>query len=106
MGATDLADLGEKERAKDWALRSLILEPDDMINHYNLACFMAETGETDQALDLLEVYVGKMPPIRINRIKLDADLKSLHDHPRFRAIIARGEARFAEFQGEQTAKAR
>lgn len=105
LGASDLADFGEKERAKEWAMRSLILEPDDMIDYWNLACAMAAIGETDQALDLLEVYVGRMPPIRINRFKLDPELKSLHNHPRFQAIVARGEARLVESQTEKAPKA-
>jgi adenylate cyclase len=62
MGAYELAYLGEKERAKDWASRALIIEPDDPLIHYNLAGVMAEMNETDQALDLLEAYADKMPP--------------------------------------------
>ena len=103
LGASDLAYLGENERAKEWASRALIIEPDE--NHYNLACAMAQINETDQALDLLEAYVGKMPAVRINRIKQDPDLIPLHDHPRFQALVARGEARLAAAPSEQAAKA-
>ena len=97
----DLVHLGEKDRAKDWASRSLIIEPDDPINQFNLACAMAQIGETDQALDLLEACSLTMPAVRINRIKQDPDLIPLHSHPRFKALVASGEVRLAMFQAER-----
>src|SRR5438552_8239900 len=33
-----LAALGEVERAKEWAERALLLDPDNLNLHYNLAC--------------------------------------------------------------------
>jgi adenylate cyclase len=32
LGATALVDLGERERAKDWAARALALDPDDLLS--------------------------------------------------------------------------
>jgi adenylate cyclase len=58
-GSGALAYLGEKERAKEWASRALIIEPDDAMNRYNLACAFAQMDEPDQALDLLESYFRK-----------------------------------------------
>ena len=37
-----------------------------------------------------------MPEAHSIRIKQDFDLRSLHDDPRFQALVARGEARPAE----------
>jgi adenylate cyclase len=100
-GSSDLIHLGEFERAKEWISRALMIEPDDLTNHYNLACSLAQLNETEQALDLLEGYVEKMPASRIGWIKRDPDLVLLHDHPRYQALVARGEARLAAVQPEQ-----
>jgi adenylate cyclase len=42
---------------------------------------------------LLESCAPKLSPEWINWIKQDSDLIPLHDHPRYRALLARGEAR-------------
>jgi adenylate cyclase len=104
-GAVALAYLGEKERAKQWASRAQAIEPDDFMDHYNLACALALMSEVEQALDLLESCTPKLQPDIVNWIKRDSDLIPLHDHPRYRALILRGEARLAAVQTEQKAKA-
>ena len=97
FGATVLAYLGEKERAKEWASRALTIEPDDSMDHYNAGCAMAQNGEPDLALDLLESYLHKASPNHstLAWIKRDPDLIPLHGHPRFQALIAREEVRLA-----------
>jgi hypothetical protein len=52
-------------------------------------------NEPEQALDLLEACASKLSPEWINWVKQDSDLVSLHDHPRYRAFIDRGDARLA-----------
>ena len=52
-GTVILAYLGERDRAKEWASRALILEPDDAVGQYNIACAFAQMGEAEQALDLV-----------------------------------------------------
>ena len=104
-GVVMLARLGKKERAKQWALRAQTIEPDDPLDHYNLACALAQVSEVGQALDLLESCIPKMSPEYVNWMKRDTDLRSLHDHPRYKALIARGEARLAVAPGEQAAQA-
>jgi len=93
FGVYVLAQLGEKERADDWASRALIIEPDDPTNHYNLACAFAFMGEPDYALDRLESYLRKASSKTLPGLKRDADLAPLHGHPRYQALIAREEAR-------------
>jgi adenylate cyclase len=75
------------------------------MDHYNLGCALVQMNEPDQALDLLESCVPKMSPEFINWIKQDTDLMALREHPRFRALGARGEARLAATRAEQAAKA-
>jgi adenylate cyclase len=103
LGASDLVYLGEKERALDWISRALIIDPDDSMNLYNLACALASLDECDQALDLLERHVERMNPERIDWIKRDDALKSLYGRPRWQALIADGEARLAAYHAEQAA---
>lgn len=105
LGTMNLAYLGEKERCKEWASRALTIEPDDPLDHYNIACAMVQMNETDEGLDLLEACAGKMAPVRINWIKQDPDLIPLHGEPRYQALVARGEARLRALQSEQAAKA-
>ena len=94
-GTVILAYLGERDRAKEWASRALILEPDDAVGQYNIACAFAQMGEAEQALDLLEGCHQKMPAEAVHWTKNDSDLASLHEHPRYRELIRRGEARLA-----------
>jgi adenylate cyclase len=105
LGAIDLAQLGEKDRAKQWALRALAIEPDDPGVQFNLSCAFARMSEPEQALDQLESCVPKMSPGQINWIKIVPELIPLHHHQRYQSLIARAEARLAAFQIEQAAKA-
>jgi adenylate cyclase len=104
IGAIALAYLGETERAKEWALRAMIIESEDERASYELACAFALVNEVDRALDQLERYADEMPPERINWVKRDADLTRLHDHPRFQALVERSEAKLAAAQSEHAAK--
>jgi adenylate cyclase len=94
-GIGNLIHLGEKERAKEWISRTFIIEPDDAMIHYNLACCFAQMNELDQALDLLESSTRKMSAIVADWLKHDSDLAPLRGHPRYQALIAREEARLA-----------
>ncbi len=95
-GAGLSVQLGDNERAKEWISRTLIVEPDDPKMHHNLACSLAQMGETDRALDLLESSAGKLSALAVvNSIKNDSDLAPLHGHPRYQALLAREEARAA-----------
>ena len=92
-GACILAYLGQKERAKEWTVRALILDPDDSLVRYNCACALAQLGEGEEALDLLESCLDKMSADFVNWIKNDSDLSPLREHPRYQALVGRGEAR-------------
>jgi adenylate cyclase len=104
IGAIVLAELGETERAKEWALRAMTIESEDDRDNYELACAFALVNEVDRALDYLERHADEMPPERINWVKRDPDLTRLHDHPRFQALVARSEAKLATVQSEHDAK--
>jgi adenylate cyclase len=89
-----LALLGEVERARDWAERALLLDPDNHNMRYNISCaFVVELHERDAALDLLSPILEKCGIERINWMKKDPDLDAIRDHPRFQAMMAAAEAR-------------
>src|SRR5262249_48118111 len=95
-GASSLIRLGMKERAKEWIERILIIEPDDAMIHYNVACDFALLNELDRALDTLESCADKIAAtVVVNWLKNDNDLAPLFAHPRYQALIARAEARLA-----------
>ena len=105
FGAGALGYLGETERAKEWAMRALAIESDeDMRGNYNLACMLAQLDEPEHALDQLEKYAERMPPQRLAWVERDADLVPLRNHPRYKALVTRVEARRSALQAEKAAK--
>jgi adenylate cyclase len=87
FGAGLLAQLGEGERTRDWAERAAIMEPDDQILHYNLACAFAVLGEADLALERLEWSLRATPLKSLREYMLsDSDLDGLRSHPRYKAL--------------------
>ncbi len=82
LGAGGLTILGENELAKRWAERAHQIAPDDVATRYNLACFYANIGDSEKALDFLENSISSR-----SWIENDPDLESLHGHPRFQAVL-------------------
>jgi hypothetical protein len=56
---------------------------------YNLACFYAQTGQTDLALAALREAFASAPSLR-GESREDDQLSSLHDDPAFQAVVANG----------------
>ncbi|WP_026616470.1 TPR end-of-group domain-containing protein [Ensifer aridi] len=86
-GALALAHLGEVERAKEWVARALAIDPDDVVAQYNAACVYSLLGESERALDLLEIVVPQSSSYHLLWFNQDADLDAIRDHPRFRALL-------------------
>ena len=95
FGVTALVALGEAERAKEWAERALLLDPDNRNLRYNLACCMVELGEHGAALDLLEPVFQTALPQNLIWMTNDNDLDAIKAMPRFKGLIAAAEARLA-----------
>ena len=86
LGCAALIENGEKERAMQWAERSLAIDGDNPDTLYNLACSYALMGEPDRALDCLER--GNLRGMSIAEwAENDSDLESLHDEPRFQKLM-------------------
>ena len=94
-----LAALGETERAKEWAERALLLDPDNINLRYNFACtLITDLHDYDAALDLLGPRFETMSIEVLNWVRTDPDLDPIRDHPRFKAMLAAAEARLAQSQ--------
>ena len=88
LGATSLAAVGEKEQAREWASRALLIDPEDVVTQYNVVCVYSLVGDEEQALDLLErllPHAGQ--ELKQGWLKHDSDLDPLRSHPRFQKIL-------------------
>lgn len=95
-GASVLAELGEKDRAVEWANRALLIAPEEIRGVYLLACTFALLGDSERAIDYLDRALAGMHAGYITWVKNDSDLDCLRTHPRYQELIARSEARLAE----------
>jgi len=85
------------ERAKEWAERGLLLDPDNVNLRYNFACsLIVDLYEFEAALDMLGPRFETMGIEVLNWVKSDPDLDPIRDHPRFKAMLAAAEARLAQ----------
>jgi adenylate cyclase len=94
-GVTALARLGERERAREWINRALLIDPDNMNMRYNFACALTVLEEYKAAIDVLGPLLESAYIDRLNHAKVDADLDPLREDPRFQAMIAAAEKRLA-----------
>src|SRR5438128_3758445 len=95
-GANALAELGQRERAKEWMERALLVDPDNVTMRYNFGCALANhLNDKDAALEMLGPAFEKMGAGFINHAKVDPDFDCIRDDPRFKAMVAAAEARVA-----------
>jgi adenylate cyclase len=95
-GSDALAVLGQRERAKDWMNRALLIDPDNLTMRYNFACALGNhLNDKDAALEMLGPALEKMGTGFINHAKVDPDFDCIRDDPRFKAMIAAAETRVA-----------
>jgi adenylate cyclase len=87
IGANNLGQVGEKQKAIAMTEQALTQGRDEPVVLYNGACFYAMQGEVERAIGLLEkaVALGWGDAAWMEH---DSELDSLHDHPRFRALLA------------------
>jgi adenylate cyclase len=88
--------LGNIDRARDWAKRAMLLNPENKNMRYNFACAYARLGLVDEALDLLESVTAASGIEHVNWTKQDADLDGIREHPRYKAMMAAADARLAK----------
>jgi adenylate cyclase len=98
-----LVDLGEADRAREWTRRAVLFDPDNARLHYNLACGLAGLGDVAGACDLLDGIVDRITAGWFRWMEADNGLDGIRDDPRFKAILARGYARFTDEKEGQRA---
>ena len=94
-GAHSLAVLGEKDRAREWINRALLLDPENRNMRYNAACAMAvQLGEVDEAVETLKRFFQTVTSTTwIRHAEVDPDLDSIRADPRFKEMLAAAKQR-------------
>ena len=104
-GASSLAVLGDAGRAKEWIARALMIDPDNTVMRYNLACALTTyLDDSEGAIELLGPYFDKIGIADLSHSKADPDMNGLRDHPRFKKMLAAAEERLAASQVSQAAE--
>jgi adenylate cyclase len=94
-GVSALVALQERDRAKEWTERAMLLEPDNLNLRYNLACSMVGLGEATLAVELLEPVLERAQRQNLTWFAVDNSLDPIRDDPRLRAMLAKAEVRLA-----------
>ena len=94
-GAGALATLGESQKAKDWIERALLLDPDNILMRYNLACALAtDIKDYDRALEVLTPYFERtVSRTQLRHAEVDPDLDPIRDDPKFTEMMTAAKAR-------------
>ncbi len=89
-GAYSMAMFGDKERAREWMQRALVLDPDNLNMRYNLACTMVrQLGDIDETLNTLEPFFEQVSSATIIRhLEVDPDLAPIRNDQRFKSMLA------------------
>lgn len=78
--------LGRYEEGLEVDRQLVAHAPDDPLHRYNLACSLALLGQAEDALAALERAV-ELGYDDLEFLAQDPDLRSLHGHPRFVALV-------------------
>src|SRR5947208_8312216 len=101
-GANALAELGQRERAKEWMERALLVDPDNVTMRYNFGCALANhLNDKDAALEMLGPAFEKMGAGFINHAKVDPDFDCIRDDPRFKEVLAAAERRLSAQKSDE-----
>ena len=87
MGGIALARLGEAKRANEWANQAMAISSDATVL-YNVACVLANTGEAEEAIAVLERAIAAGFGHR-SWIENDTDFASLRGLLRFQELLSK-----------------
>jgi adenylate cyclase len=96
LGVAMLAMLNEKERAREWAIRARLVDPENVNLHYNLACAMCSLGDAHLALETLEDMAPRLSSGMLSWMEADPDLDPIRGEARFKSLVERTKVRFAK----------
>ena len=80
------SELDRRDEAVSWAERAYALDPDDPYLIYGIACFYAQLGDPDRALDHFENAL-KAGFAHKEWLEKDTDLDPIRDTDRFRELV-------------------
>jgi TolB-like protein/Tfp pilus assembly protein PilF len=86
MGSCALYDIGEHERAREWAERALAMHPDEGTVLYNAACTFAKLGNINEAIDCLQKAFHQGFGHK-EWMEHDPDLESVRNHSRYKCLV-------------------
>jgi len=88
-GATALAAIGEEQKARDWMDRALLLDPENNVMRYNLACALAtDLNDADRAIEVLRpLFSSTLGVTHVRHAEADPDLDSLREDARFKQML-------------------
>jgi adenylate cyclase len=94
-GAFALAMGGDMDRAREWMRRALLLDPDNLLMRYNIACTIVQRlGDSDEALSALEPFFRTVTSTTwIWHAEADPDLDSIREDSRFKLLLAAAKER-------------
>ena len=85
-----LFKVGKYDECKRLLKKILRTDPDNFHAYYNLACIHALNGKPDEAIRNLDIAVEKGYS-NFRHMERDIDLKSLHNKPAYKKLLARRE---------------
>lgn len=93
-GVVALAVLGQSERAREGIQRALLIDPENLVVRYNLACALVTyLNDESGALDLLEPYFAQSGPTEIAHAAADPDMDAIREHEGFQKMLSDAKAR-------------
>jgi len=100
LGAGALAIMGEAARTRQWIARAMLIDPDNILQRYNLACTTtAFLQDDDGAMDLLGPFFDQVTRIQFQHAEVDPDMDRLRGNPRYEAMVAAARARLGAADG-------
>ena len=105
-GAVALGVLGEDDRARDWIDRALLVDPDNILMRYNLACaLIAQLNDHDRALEILvPFFEGVVSPTQLKHLDADPDFDTIRDDPRLVEMLVAAKRRLGISEERATAQ--
>ncbi len=80
---------GDLPGAAEQMRKLLARDPKSAIGHYNLGCYLALLGQTQEALDKISIACGLEESYR-KAARAESDLGSLREMPEFQKLIGEG----------------